>query len=130
MKRLGSTTSARAREMRSLLKEWERSGSTLTEFARARGVRASTLSWWRYVFRHAGRRATDSDERTGRPRSRRPSPHSALPSFVEVKRAGAEIDCAPLVLEVVVRGGQMIRVPREFDPVALRAIVSALESPC
>jgi hypothetical protein len=130
MKRLGSTTSARAREMRGLLKEWERSGATLTEFARKRGVRVSTLSWWRFVFRHAGKRAKGRSERTGGPRSRRPKPPRAQPSFFEVKLAGAAIGAAPPVLEVVLRGGQRIRVPRAFDPVTLRALVAALESPC
>lgn len=130
MKRLGSTTSARAREMRGLLKEWERSGVTLTEFARKRGVRVSTLSWWRFVFRHARTSAKDRGGRTGQPQSRRPKPPRAQPAFVEVTRAGAAIGSAPPMLEVVLRGGQMIRVPRAFDPVALRAIVSALDSPC
>lgn len=45
MKGLGSTTSARAREMR--------------EFAQRRNVRPSTLSWWRYVLRQAGERSAE-----------------------------------------------------------------------
>jgi hypothetical protein len=33
-------------------------------------------------------------------------------------------------LEIVVRTGQVIRVPAQFDAARLRAVVAALESPC
>ena len=54
MGRMGSTTSVRAREMRRVLLRWQRSGLTLREFGKKRGIQPSTLSWWRRVFRSAG----------------------------------------------------------------------------
>jgi hypothetical protein len=130
-RRLGSTASARAREMRGLLEEWERSGLTLTEFGRKRGVRPSTLSWWRYVFRHAGRRRDDRVELSGRGRIGGARSGGPRQLFVEVKLAGTELGSATApLLEVVLRGGQVIRVPGQFDPATLRAIVFALDSPC
>jgi hypothetical protein len=54
MGRLGSTTSARARQMCRVLARWERSGLTLRQFGEQRGIPLSTLTWWRQVFRRAG----------------------------------------------------------------------------
>jgi hypothetical protein len=53
MGRMGSTTSVRARQMRRVLARWQRSGLTLGEFGKKRGILVSTLIWWR-VFRHVG----------------------------------------------------------------------------
>jgi|MudIll2142460700_1097286.scaffolds.fasta_scaffold29883_4 transposase-like protein len=116
MARLGSTSSARARQMRRVLARWERSGLALSEFARRQGIAPSTLGWWRYVFRHAGRRGT-------------PSPPRARARFVEVKRDEAP-SASPAVLEVVLRTGQVLRVPADFDVARLRAVVTALEGAC
>jgi len=129
MKRLGSTTSVRAREMRGVLNEWERSGLTLTEFARRRDVRPSTLSWWRYVFRQAGERSAEP-RKAVRSKGIARREHRAPGSFIEVKVGGSGSGPAAPLLEVVLPSGYVIRVPREFDPVALRALTAALTFPC
>ena len=118
----GSTKTGRAREMRQVLKRWARSGLTQREFGDREGIPASTLGWWAHVFRHG--------EAAQKPR-RRPAGRRAFeaPSFVEVKLA-AEPPCAVAPLEVVVRTGQVIRVPAEFSAATLRAVVAALESAC
>ena len=100
MKRLGSTTSARAREMCGVLNEWERSGLTLTEFARQRDVRPSTLSWWRYVFRHAGARSAAPPTAVGSTGIARREPR-ASGAFIEVNVGGPGSGPAAPVLEVV-----------------------------
>ena len=51
---MGSTTTARARQMRRVLARWERSGLSLREFGQTRKIPLSTLTWWRQVFRRAG----------------------------------------------------------------------------
>src|SRR5438034_704905 len=110
MARLGSTTTERAREMRSVLDRWARSGLTQRAFADREGIAASTMGWWGHVFRHAGK-----------PRKRSPKPqrrrlrrrHGTAPAFVEVNmESAAPVATAPL--EIVVRTGQVIRVPRQF----------------
>ena len=123
----GSGTTARARQMRRVLVQWGRSGLTLTEFARRHGMAASTLTWWRRVFRDAeAQPAATSD---GAPRRGR---HAGRPrrggegAFTEVQLApGARL--APPVWEIVLRSGHVLRVPPASDAAALRAVVAVLE---
>lgn len=125
--RLGSTTTARAREMRRVLARWGRSGLTQREFAQREGIPASTITWWRHVFRHGGGQA---EQVTGRRRRRGRTRPAAAPTFVEVTMAAAAVPAPAAPLEVVVRSGQVIRVPRAFDAASLRAVVAALEAAC
>lgn len=115
MAKLGSTTSVRAREMRGVLARWERSGLTLSEFARRNGIPASTLGWWRHVFQK--REQANLGGRQARTR------------FVELKQERPAL-VAPAVLEVVLRSGQVVRVPPGFDVARLREVVLALEDRC
>ena len=126
MARLGSTTSKRAREMRGVLARWKRSGLTQREFAAREGIAVSTITWWAHVFRHAGKPTNGCAQRKRRrPRTRQPG----MPAFIEVKTsATSPPHTSPL--EIVVRTGQVIRVPSQFDAVGLRAVIAALESPC
>ena len=52
---VGSTTSVRAREMRRVLAQWQRSGLRPREFGEQRGIALSALRWWRRVFRRRAR---------------------------------------------------------------------------
>jgi transposase len=112
--------------MRRMLARWARSGLTQREFGRRAGVAASTIAWWRHVFRHAGEQGGKARGRRRRPARPRPA---AAPAFVEVTRDAAALPEA-VPLEIVVRTGQVIRVPRAFDAARLRAVVAALEAPC
>ena len=114
--------------MRRVLAQWERSGLTLTGFARRHGMAASTLPWWRRVFRDAeGQRGTPS---AGEPRRGR---HAGRPrrgregAFSEVQLTPG-VRLAPPVWEIVLRSGHVLRVPPTSDAVALRAVVAVLES--
>ncbi len=121
MARPGSTTSARARQMRRVLARWKRSGLTLREFGERHGIALSTLSWWRQVFR----RATEPEDS---------APASAAAGkavvFTEVPRPAPTLMMAPPVLEIVLRSGHVLRVPPGFAVAALRAVVAALAPPC
>lgn len=128
MARLGSTKTVRAQEMRRVLGEWERSGLTLEEFGRQRGVKVTTLSWWRYVFRHSAK-ARAQRRRSSAPLGASREQRAEVP-FVEVKLSGAENASTACVFEVVLHSGHVVRVPQHFDPVSLRSLVSALGSPC
>ncbi len=125
MARLGSTTTARARQMRRVLRRWERSGLTLKAFGERARIAPTTLVWWRHVFRHAGRR--QPRQRTPNRAGRRVAP--APPRFVELTAAAAQRG-APAMLEVLLRSGHVLRLPAGFDATALRAVVRALEAPC
>lgn len=102
---------ARAREMRAILREWEASGLRLTEFARRRSIALSTLTWWRHQFRHG-----DSARR--RPRA---------PRFIEVRPVAPTAPTTTAApFEVVLPTRTVIRVGAVFDPTALEQLVKTL----
>ena len=117
MGRMGSTTSVRAREMRRMLARWQRSGLTLRKFAEKRGIPASTLSWWRQVFRRAG-----EEEGNGA------AAENAV-VFAEVPKP-AKVPRIPAVLEIVLRSGHLVRVPEGADSDTLRRVLEALRTTC
>jgi len=111
--------------MRRVLARWARSGLTQRAFAQREGMRPGTIAWWRHVFRRAGEREAQARGRRQRPVG---TPQAAA-AFVEVTMDSAARPGAA-TLEVIVRTGQVIRVPRAFDATSLRAVVAALEAPC
>lgn len=121
MAKLGSTRTARARQMRRVLQRWERSGLTLKAFGERERIAASTLGWWRQVFRQAEPlRRISSVSRGSRVAGSR---------FVEVQRA-AVLPCSPGVIEVVLRSGHVLRVPAGIEAGAVRVVASALDGTC
>lgn len=120
MRRLGSTTSPRARQMRRVLARWERSGLTLREFGQQQGIALSTLTWWRQVFRRAGEpvKSVPASARAAKP-----------VVFTEVPRAAPSL-VVPPVLEIVLRGGQVLRVPAGADTDTLQRVLQAVQATC
>ncbi len=116
MGRLGSTTSARARQMRRMLARWERSGLSLREFGQQRGIPLSTLTWWRQVFRRAGE-----------PVNGAPVENAVV--FTEVPRP-AIVPTTPAVLEIVLRSGYVLRVPAGADTGTLQRVLQVLQTAC
>jgi hypothetical protein len=107
---MGSTSSARAREMRRVLAQWQRSGLRLREFGEQRGIPLSTLRWWRRVFRAAGAAAP-------------------VVAFTEVP-APVNVLRPPAVLEVVLASGHLIRVPAGADRATLQQVLEILQTRC
>jgi len=120
MGRLGSTTSARARQMHRVLARWERSGISLREFGRRRGIPLSTLTWWRQVFRRADGPVTTAS---------RSVTASETPVFTEVPRP-AIVPRIPPVLEIILRSGHVLRVPAGADTETLQRVLQALQTAC
>lgn len=116
---------AREREIRRVLGELDRSGLTLAEFARRRGIPAGTLGWWRFELRRRQRPAAD-----GRRQRRRQS----APEFVELVRVQApppdDMSERSGGFELVLGRGRTVRVPESFDATALKRLVTALEAAC
>ena len=111
------TMTARGREMQRVLGQCERSGLTMAEFARRRGISPHTLAWWRHRLRVT---ATVRSERAAGDRPAR---------FTEV--AFDRPSRVPGVVEVVLRSGRVLRVPLAgADAEALRVLVRLLEEPC
>jgi hypothetical protein len=127
MASMGSTKTARARQMRGVVARWERSGLTQREFAARNGLTPTTISWWRHVFRRAaeGQRPSRGDGAA----PRWSGSGRRVASLVEVKLA-APANSGGGGLEVVLRTGHLVRVPAHFEPATLRAVVAALEASC
>jgi len=117
MGRMGSTTSARARQMYRVLERWQRSGLTLREFGAKRGIPLSTLSWWRRVFRGAG-----DEEVNGA------AAENAV-VFTEVPKP-AKVPRRPAVVEIVLPSGHLVRVAAGADTATLRRVLEALQTTC
>jgi hypothetical protein len=94
-----------------LVAAWQASGLSQAAFARRRGVSAQRLSYWRLRLGQRTTAVTISDS-----------------GFVEIPSA---VSPAALGIGVVVEvnGGVRVQVTRGFDPVLLRAVVSALSGP-
>jgi hypothetical protein len=96
---------------RALVAAWEASGLAQAAFARRRGVSAQRLSYWRLRLGQRVQAVTTSDA-----------------GFVEIPAAASATPPGSRVV-VEVNGGVRVHVTRGFDPVLLRAVVSALTGP-
>ena len=97
------------------IRRLRRSGLTLREFAATEGVKASTLSYWKWRL-------------SRETKSRKPKKSTALAlrtlPFVEVSQARAVVSAEPYELELP--SGIRIRVPRDFETESLTALLSVL----
>jgi transposase-like protein len=111
------TMTARGREMQRVLGQCARSGLTMAEFARRRGISPQTLAWWRHRLR------STAEVKSERKAAGTPA------RFTEVvfdAQSGV-----PGVVEVVLRNGRVLRVPLAgADAEALRVLVRLLEETC
>lgn len=98
------------RQWRRRLEEWQRSGLTGRAFCQQHGLsEPSFYGWRREIARRDGERAAAERQ----------------PAFVPVRVVAAE------PIEVLVRGGRVVRVGPGFDAAQLRAVIQALEAlPC
>ncbi|MBP1688376.1 MAG: Transposase [Deltaproteobacteria bacterium] len=113
MGRAGSTTTARAGQMRRVLGRWQQSGLSLREFGQQRGIPLSTLTWWRQVFRRAGEPVNGT-------------PAAKAVVFTEVPRP-ATVLTRPAALEIALRSGHVLRVPAGVDTETLHRVLQALQ---
>jgi hypothetical protein len=93
-------------------RQWEQSGLSQDQFCRRRGLSTWSLRWWRCELKRRDAHAR-KDER---------KPPVFLP--VRVVEPAAPASAA---LEVVLRGGRIVRVRQDFDPNLLRKLIATLE---
>jgi len=135
MVRRRSTGTARARAMRRVLARWERSGLTLRAFGQREGIAPGTLGWWRHVLRRQGAAPQPpSSRRAGRrgAAAALAPGETALPveCFVEVRGVPGVAGAPAGGIEILLRGGHVVRVPVGIARGALREVVAALEDGC
>lgn len=106
------------------VERWKRSGLSARRFAEREGVRAATLSWWRWRLA-AERPAIESSPRA------RPAARAIAPTdFVELiptpeLRPTREDTCG---FEVELAVGYRVRFSKDFSDEALTRLLDALES--
>ena len=100
----------RGGEMRRLLAAQKRSGLSLAEFARQRGLRSNTLSWWR----HRLRGSDDEGE------------CASAGQFMEITAACGVDEAHTAAFEVVLGDGTVVRVPSRFSEESLRCLLAVL----
>lgn len=115
---------------RRLLLQWRRSGLSIRAFCRDRAVAEPSFYAWR-------RTLAERDAATPPPAPAAPRRGTALFAPVRLIDAaplaptGPPADPTPALLEVLCRGGRIVRVAAGCDPAAVRALVAALEElPC
>lgn len=121
----GEKRAAGEREMRVLVNRWARSGLPLSRFAEREGIGRKTLSRWRKRFGVGG-----DQVRRGRPpiaakRGERSSTGTAS-MFAEVSAAMSAATRPSVSFEIVLRGGETVRVPEDFEARALGRLLAAL----
>ena len=99
-------------QWRQLVSEWERSGQTRAEFAKARGIVASTFAWWGTTLRREQRALAETT--------------SAAP-FKLASVSSEAVISTPKFRSLVVRvGAASIEVSEGFDAALLASVVAAL----
>lgn len=91
-------------EWEALVREWRAGGLTQKEFARRKGIAATTLSWWSCKIGGTGR--------------------GKAPAFVPVKLVGGAGGGGDFRLDL--GDGRTLHVPSSFDEEALRRVLGVL----
>lgn len=106
---------------RRVLDRCGKSGLTRTAFCSRESINESSLSWWARVLRE--RDETRRPKTATKPRRRKRTRSHFVP--VRVIEAVPAVNATPV--EVVARGGRVVRVQPGFDVPTLRRVIAALE---
>ena len=123
--RAGEPPSELERRYRRLLEEHARSGLSQAEFAKRKGIPATTLSWWRGEIGHRDRLRS---ERNGNGATH---PPGLLPvEIVPTKNLAPskKSDTTRPVFAVRLRSGRELRVQHGFDAQELKRLIEVLET--
>jgi hypothetical protein len=130
----GQRDQAKEQHWRRHVAAWRRSGQSVRDYCRTEGLSEPSFYSWRSVL--AGRDAGGA-ARTERAAvapgtsavARRATTGAAVSPFVPVRLVEAPARAA--AVEVVLRGGRVVRVAAGFEAQTLRDVIAALEElPC
>ena len=117
-----------AEERERLVAKWRRSGQSATAFAGRHGISQWALYWW------ARQGVAGAKRRRPPQRSVRRSTTAGAPGFIPVRLVGDEHSDPPVpaegVVEIRLRGGDVVRVVGEVSAERLRAVVTAVRQAC
>jgi len=125
---------AECERRKGLVARWRRSGESAAEFAGRHGIAPWALySWAKQLGAGPNRRGQDSKLRQQRRSVRRSTAVSDV-DFIPVRLLGDERadPSAPIdgVVEIQLRGGDVVRVIGEVSAEHLRAVVTAVRQAC
>lgn len=103
---------------RPLIKEWSHSGLRISAFCRQRGIPDSAFTYWK-------RQIPLRDQQRQADRAASEASRNAM-QFLPVRVLESESGASGS-LEVVLRGGRLLRVGGDFDPAILEKLVATLE---
>lgn len=127
------------------LTAWRRSGRGVRDYCRSAGLSEPSFYAWRRVLaeRQAARRTVAAARKArkaaaARQQAERQEPSTTAAAFVPVRLIAESAESAVIAesaaagsVEVVVRGGRVVRVAAGFAAATLRAVVAVLEGlPC
>lgn len=122
---------------RRLLAEWRSSGQSVRAFCRSRALSEPSFYFWRQTLIQRDQTQPPAPfVPAGNPPVTSAGESRPAPLFAPVRLVGAlpvppTAPQAASCLEVLCRGGRIVRVPAGFDPATVRALVVALEElPC
>jgi len=114
-------------ERKRLVAMWRRSGQSAAAFADRHGISQWALYWWARQG-GAGAKGRRPPQRSGR------STTAGAPGFIPVRLVGDE-HCDPPapaegMVEIQLRGGDVVRIVGEVSVERLRAVVTAVRQTC
>jgi hypothetical protein len=112
------------------LAAWRRSGRGVRDYCRSAGVSEPSFYAWRRVL--AERQAARRTVAATRKQAERQEQSTTAAAFVPVRLIAESVESAVAgSVEVVVRGGRVVRVAAGFAAATLREVVAVLEGlPC
>ena len=123
--RTPSAQAQREEHWRRVLARQEQSGLTRAAFCRREGINENALTWW---TRQLKERAQSRHEKPRKNAQKKSAPRRA---FLPVRLIQVAPRNGTPAVEVVTKGGYVVRVQPGFDPAMLRQVVTALEAqPC
>jgi len=126
----GQRDRAKARRWRGYLAAWRRSGQSVRAFCAAQGLAEPSFYSWRRVLAQRARRGGAKTTPGGRNAAATAAAEES--PFLPV-RLVEDATPAAAAVEVVLRGGRVVRVAAGFSAQTLRAVIAALEEgdlPC
>jgi hypothetical protein len=121
----------RAEQWVVLIDQWRAGGLSLPVFCERNGIRPGTMQNW--VYKPALKHAVENARRAAQPPCEAQTETAEVvdptPAFLPVKLAEVATTEPKehAAIEVILREGRRIRVPRGFDPDTLRQVVATLE---
>jgi hypothetical protein len=134
----GDVARASAAQWAKRVEQWKDSGLTAKEFAADTGIKASTLTYWKWrlgataSLNPPSERSTTSKRRGHARASRQRAARAVGAQHIPLVEVPIESVSPParaaesLMLELVIGGTMTVRVPRDFDEATLRRVVRAL----